>query len=102
VQGAWLRITSLRAAAGPGVELLEYLTPRDGRPLAPDQRANDIAHWQTRLIAADAARAAAVLRAGQYDFISPGVVDVADAEIGDDKGLLVRDPDGHAMEVAQP
>jgi catechol 2,3-dioxygenase-like lactoylglutathione lyase family enzyme len=102
VQGARLRITSLRAAAGPGVELLEYLAPRDGRPLPSDQRANDIAHWQTRVIVPNAERAAESLRAGQYAFISPGVVDVAEAEIGFDKGLLVRDPDGHAMEVAQP
>jgi hypothetical protein len=29
--GARLRITSLRAAQEPGVELLEYLTPRTGR-----------------------------------------------------------------------
>lgn len=102
LQGARLRITTLRAARGPGVELLEYLAPGDGRPLPPDQRANDIAHWQTRLIAADAEQAAGALRAARAVFVSPGVVDVAEAEVGFDKGLLVRDPDGHAMEVAQP
>src|SRR6187549_2966575 len=32
VFGARLRITSLRTSTGPGVELLEYLAPRDGRP----------------------------------------------------------------------
>ena len=32
VPGARLRITGLRAAAGPGIEFLEYLSPRDGRP----------------------------------------------------------------------
>ena len=32
VFGARLRITSLRAASGPGVEFLEYLAPGDGRP----------------------------------------------------------------------
>src|SRR5262249_28521237 len=47
VFGAHLRITSLRAAAGPGVELLEYLAPRDGRPFPADERANDLVHWQT-------------------------------------------------------
>src|SRR5262249_35026613 len=31
VFGARLRITSVRAAAGPAIELLEYLAPRDGR-----------------------------------------------------------------------
>ena len=29
VAGARLRISSLRAATGPGIEFLEYLTPRD-------------------------------------------------------------------------
>jgi catechol 2,3-dioxygenase-like lactoylglutathione lyase family enzyme len=48
VPGARLRITTLRAATGPGVELLEYLHPRDGRP-ARDIRPNDLAHWQTIL-----------------------------------------------------
>ena len=33
VFGAHLRITSLHAPAGPGVEFLEYLSPRDGRPV---------------------------------------------------------------------
>ena len=42
VRGARLRITGLRAVAGPGIELLEYLSPRDGRPLPRDQNANDL------------------------------------------------------------
>src|SRR5213594_908560 len=46
VFGARLRITSLRAARAPGVELLEYLAPRDGRPIPADERADDLAHWQ--------------------------------------------------------
>ena len=36
VFGARLRITALRAAEGPGIELLEYLAPRDGRPAPID------------------------------------------------------------------
>jgi len=39
-----LRITALRAATGPGIEFLEYLTPRDGRPIPADEHANDIVH----------------------------------------------------------
>ena len=35
VRGARLRITGLRAAAGPGIEFLEYLAPADGRPFPP-------------------------------------------------------------------
>ena len=38
VFGARLRITACRAAPGPGIELLEYLAPRDGRPTPADTR----------------------------------------------------------------
>ena len=55
VPGAHVRITTLRAAAGPGVELLEYRHPRDGRP-GLDIRPNDLAHWQT-IMTADLDRA---------------------------------------------
>lgn len=101
VFGARLRITSLRAAAGPGIELLEYLTPQDGRPTPPDTRANDLAHWQTRLTTADAAAAAQRLRAGKSALVSPGVVALESATLGFTRGLLVRDPDGHAMQLTE-
>src|SRR5439155_434416 len=52
VFGARLRITTLRATAGPAVELLEYLTPRDGRPYPVDARATDLAHAPTNLATA--------------------------------------------------
>ena len=42
VPGAHLRITTLHAPAGPGIELLEYLAPDDGRPAPADARANDL------------------------------------------------------------
>jgi catechol 2,3-dioxygenase-like lactoylglutathione lyase family enzyme len=102
VPGARLRITGLRATAGPGVELLEYLTPRDGRPFPADRRASDVAHWQTRLLVDDADAAARSLEADGFVLISPGAVDVAPDVLGFDEGLLVRDPDGHAMEVVEP
>ena len=59
VFGARLRITALRAPAGPGIELLEYLAPGDGRPFPADTRANDLWHWQVSLVTADLAAAAA-------------------------------------------
>jgi catechol 2,3-dioxygenase-like lactoylglutathione lyase family enzyme len=40
---AHLRITSLRNDGGPGVELPEYLAPRDGRSIPGDQRPSDLA-----------------------------------------------------------
>jgi catechol 2,3-dioxygenase-like lactoylglutathione lyase family enzyme len=101
VFGARLRITSLRAAAGPGVEFLEYLAPRDGRPLPPDARANDLTHWQTRLMTGDAAAAAQRVRAGTFAFVSPGAVALPEATLGFIKGFLVRDPDGHVMQITE-
>ena len=38
VFGARLHITALRASAGPGIEFLEYLAPRDGRPYPQDEK----------------------------------------------------------------
>lgn len=49
VFGARLRITTLKAETGPGVELLEYLAPHDGRDPPTDLRANDLAHTRTLL-----------------------------------------------------
>lgn len=102
VFGARLRITTLRAAAGPGVELLEYLSPRDGRPLPADARANDLVHWQTRLVAPDLEAAERGLRRAHATLVSPGVVALPSAPLGAARALLARDPDGHAVELAAP
>lgn len=101
VFGARLRITTLRAGAGPGIELLEYLAPRDGRPRDPDARATDVAHWQTRLTAPDLARAGAALALGRTHWISPGIVALPGARLGFSRGALVRDPDGHAVQLVE-
>ena len=96
VFGARLRITTLRASAGPAIELLEYLMPRDGRPAPPDARANDLTHWQTRLMVDDAKEARASL-VGRFLFLSPAVVTIRDAMLGFREAFVGRDPDGHAM-----
>jgi catechol 2,3-dioxygenase-like lactoylglutathione lyase family enzyme len=101
VFGARLHITSVRAATGPGVEFLEYLTPRDGRPLPADEKANDLIHWQTRLVTQTAATAAQRLRRGAYAFVSPGVVTLSDSALGFKNAALVRDPDGHVMQIIE-
>ena len=102
VFGARLRITTLRAPAGPGVEFLEYLTPRDGRPVPADARANDLAHWQTTLVSQDAEAVAQVIRGSLCAMWSPGVLAPADGALGFAKGFLIRDPDGHSLAVVQP
>jgi catechol 2,3-dioxygenase-like lactoylglutathione lyase family enzyme len=99
VAGAHLRITSLRAATGPAIELLEYLNPRDGRPYPSDLRSNDLAHWQTRLLAQSVDDAAGMLRPSDVPFVSPSVVTLPGDALGFNRGALARDPDGHAMQI---
>jgi glycerol uptake facilitator-like aquaporin/catechol 2,3-dioxygenase-like lactoylglutathione lyase family enzyme len=99
VFGARLRITTLRAAAGPGIELLEYVTPRDGRSFPADTRANDLVHWHTTVVVGDLAAAAARVRAGRASLVSPGPVSLPDGALGFGSGLTVRDPDGHVMRL---
>jgi catechol 2,3-dioxygenase-like lactoylglutathione lyase family enzyme len=101
VFGARLRITSLWAPAGPGIELLEYLSPRDGRPAPADSRACDLWHWETRLRARDGAAALGALDRARAAVVSPGLIRTAGAGLGFGRGLLVRDADGHALQIVE-
>jgi len=101
VFGARLRISGLRANAGPGVEFLDYLAPRDGRPAPADSRANDLWHWQTSMGVSSADSAVRTVRTGRAKMVSPGVVTIPDRALGFNKGLLARDPDGHALQLIE-
>ncbi|YAF94532.1 MAG: VOC family protein [Nodularia sp. CChRGM 3473] len=101
VQGARLHISTLRSPAGIGIEFLEYLTPKDGRPLPTDARPNDLLHWQTTLVVKDVIAVNKKLRNHKLTFISPGVVTIPGQELGFKKGFLVRDPDGHTMRIIE-
>jgi hypothetical protein len=100
VFGARLRISTLRLAEGPGVELLEHLAPRDGRPFPPDERANDLVHWQTTVRVTDLDAAARAARAAGLGWISPGPVPVTAPALGFSRALLARDPDGHVVQLS--
>jgi catechol 2,3-dioxygenase-like lactoylglutathione lyase family enzyme len=102
VFGARLRITALRALAGPGIELLEYLAPTDGRAYPADARANDLVHWETTLTVRDMVRAASALQRAHAPLASPGVVAFPDRVLGYSKTIVVRDPDGHAVRLVEP
>lgn len=71
VSRAHLHITTLRGDSGPWIEFLEYLAPRDGRPFPADEKVTDLVHWQTRVIVPFAPAASEI----------------------------VRDPDGHAVQL---
>jgi catechol 2,3-dioxygenase-like lactoylglutathione lyase family enzyme len=102
VFGARLRITALRANAGPGVELLEYLAPRDGRPAPADLRTNDIAHWQTTMVVDTLEPLPGLARDHRVTLVSPGAVDAGSLSLQFRSGSLVRDPDGHGVRLVVP
>jgi catechol 2,3-dioxygenase-like lactoylglutathione lyase family enzyme len=91
VFGARLLITTLKAPKGPGIELLEYLSPTDARPYPADSRANDLWQWHTTLITSNPAGAVATLRLDHARFISIPLPTTPNSP------FMVRDPDGHAL-----
>ena len=101
VFGARLRISGLRAEGGPGIEFLEYLAPRDGRPAPADIKANDLFHWQTVLAARDAGPSFAAVRDAGGLFVSPGAITLKDRALGFGRGALLRDPDGHSVQLVE-
>lgn len=102
VEGAHLRITTLRAERGPGVELLQYLAPTDGRPYPAGARPNDLVHWQTTLIAAALDDAASAARAEGATVVSRDTAVLSGSRLGLSRAMLLRDPDGHALLLAEP
>ena len=97
VFGAHLRITALKASSGPGIELLEYLAPRTGRPMPVDTKANDLWHWQTEVTTIDIDTVFDSLQARHYPLISSDKIDMPKNDSGVARGLMARDPDGHAV-----
>ena len=99
VFGAHLRITSLRAAHGPGVEFLEYLAPRTGRALPADTKADDLWYWQINMHTASLA-ASKVLDDAHVETASPEFVRLPGSPLGWGSGILAHDPDGHTSLIA--
>jgi catechol 2,3-dioxygenase-like lactoylglutathione lyase family enzyme len=100
--GAVVRITGLKPErdASPGLEFLQYLTPSGGRPAPIGLRANDLVATRTIVEVDDLAALADKLQAQKVSFISPQPVSVSGMPWR--KGLMVRDPDGHAVLLVEP
>jgi len=101
VARARVRITSLRASSGPGIELLEYQSPRAGRPMPADERSNDVIHHQTTLVTSQLPRAVEVLCPARVSFVSAGTNCDHRSSWESRHSVLLRDPDGHVMELIQ-
>ena len=63
--------------------------------------ANDLAHWQTTLLTGNASVAECHMIAGKCALVSSGVVAISEGKMGFRKSLLVRDPDGHVMQLIE-
>jgi catechol 2,3-dioxygenase-like lactoylglutathione lyase family enzyme len=101
VFGVRLRITTLKAATGPGVELLDYLAPGDGRAAPPDLKANDLAHWQTTIVTRGVTGVFELASRRVFAFVSPEAVAISQPEFGFRRGVLLRDPDGHGVRLVE-
>ncbi len=77
------------------------MAARNRRPFPAEARANDLIHWQTRLRTHDIEVVDQQIRASGLAYISPGVVTRSDDSPGLRRGLLVGDPDGHALQLVK-
>ena len=95
--GAVVRITGLQVgeSGGPGVEFLQYLMPADGRAAPADLRANDVAATRLVIRVDDLQALVERLQEGNVAFVSPEPVRPGSMAGG--RGLMVKDPDGHAL-----
>jgi catechol 2,3-dioxygenase-like lactoylglutathione lyase family enzyme len=97
--GARARVTGLIPTIGPpGLEFLEYELPTAGRPIPLDSHPTDLWHWQTTVVVPDVEAAASALRS-TMPIVSSGVVTLPERSLGFSKGIQVRDPDGHVMQL---
>lgn len=101
VFGARLRISGLRGASGFGVELLEYLTPTDGRSLGDGPAPNDLAFGEITFSVPNLDAAERALLASRARLVSPGIVTVPAGAAGSRRALLARDPDGHGVHLIE-
>ncbi len=91
VFGARLRITTLKAERGPGIEFLEYIAPPGGRDLPADAKASDLVFWNTQLAVDDLPTLTGALRGAGKKFVSKSAIGA--------QAQIVRDPDGHALQL---
>ncbi len=99
VQGASLHISGNKATDGVGVEFLEYLNPKSGRPYPKDERADDLVHWETIMTTDNAEALFQKLKKSKVDFVSSQVVSLPSTGYLYNKGFYVRDPDGHVIGI---
>ena len=97
VEGASLHITGFRSASGPGIEFLQYLKPGPGKAFPKDTRADDIWFWQTMLLTDNLESLYSRMQKESAQLISKSITTWKGPDGLEQKGFMVRDPDGHAL-----
>jgi catechol 2,3-dioxygenase-like lactoylglutathione lyase family enzyme len=93
-----VRISSLKATAGIGIELLEYLEPNDGRAIPIDTKPHDLWCLQTQIVVADRIETVKQFKNARLPIVS-AVVSPSTNSLEFDRQLLVCDPDGHKIRL---
>jgi catechol 2,3-dioxygenase-like lactoylglutathione lyase family enzyme len=96
VQGAILHITGNRVSNGPGIEFLEYLSPKTGRHFPDNARVDDLIHWEVILFVDDVTAFFQRAKASDFSVISKQVIELK-SPTGILLGFYMRDPDGHVL-----
>jgi catechol 2,3-dioxygenase-like lactoylglutathione lyase family enzyme len=114
ISDAKVKISSLKAAAGLGIELLEYIEPDNGRPIPLakpplgtrryanetriDTRPNDLWCCQTVITLQDPISDFQQLEAIQFSLIST-VNPALKSDLRSSQGCSIQDPDGHIINL---
>ena len=99
--GARVQVNSMKPSSGIGFELLEYISPTTGRNMPIDSQANDLWHYQTVIAVSDIETMAQQLGSAPCSFISPGVIEMSNNQLGYKKALAIRDLDGHVLHLIE-
>ena len=100
VQDPKVRVTSLKPQGGIGIELLEYLSPRNGRSTPTNVQANDLLHWQITFVVQDVATVVQQLNK-HFSGINSEIVTLPETMLGFKQGILLRDGDRHGIRLVE-
>ena len=94
---AEVQVTSLQSVVnGIGIELLDYLQPKNARPIPGDWQINDLFHLHFVTEVDDLESSLSQLRQQGVKIVSPNIVDLPDSYCYQ-RGCLIKDPDGHSL-----
>ncbi len=96
---AKVKISSLKASAGLGIELLEYIEPDIGRPMPIDTHPSDLWYCQTTIITENSTSKIQQLKAERVSPLPTEVIPASESDIEFGQSFLIKDPDGHIIKL---